>query len=175
VLARASRCPDCLVIGLDANAAGLAEASRRAAAKPSRGGRPNALFVVASAEAPPAELLTRAHLVTIAFPWGSLLRGALGHDEKVTAGVAGLLAETAAIEMLLSLEPRDGGPAPTLDDALREQARDAWGRAGVDIIEAAPLSAEALATASSTWARRLRAGRDRQAWRLLGVRRVVER
>jgi hypothetical protein len=42
--------PDTLVIGVDANAAGMAESSRRAAR---RGALPNALFAVAAAEHPP--------------------------------------------------------------------------------------------------------------------------
>jgi len=50
VLAAAAARPDTLVIGVDANAAGMAEASRRAAR---RGALPNALFVVAAAEHPP--------------------------------------------------------------------------------------------------------------------------
>ena len=50
VLAAAAAQPDTLVIGLDANAAGLAEASRRAAR---RLALPNALFAVAAAEHPP--------------------------------------------------------------------------------------------------------------------------
>jgi len=50
VLAAASSRPDTLVIGVDANAAGMAEASRRAAR---RGAVPNALFAVAAAEHPP--------------------------------------------------------------------------------------------------------------------------
>jgi 16S rRNA (adenine(1408)-N(1))-methyltransferase len=50
VLAAAAARPDMLVIGLDANAAGMAESSRRAAR---RGARPNALFAVAAAEHPP--------------------------------------------------------------------------------------------------------------------------
>jgi 16S rRNA (adenine(1408)-N(1))-methyltransferase len=49
VLARAARWPDTLAIGVDANAAGMAEASRRAAR---RGTLPNALFAVAAAEHP---------------------------------------------------------------------------------------------------------------------------
>ena len=174
MLARAARCPACLVIGLDANAAGMADASRRAAAKPSRGGRPNALFVAASAEAPPAELLNRADVLTITFPWGSLLRGALGHDDAVTAGVASLLAPTGSIEMLMSLEPRDRGPAATVDDDLLRQACAAWRRAGVDILDVAPASAADLITSASSWARRLATGRDRQSWCLRGVRRGVE-
>jgi 16S rRNA (adenine(1408)-N(1))-methyltransferase len=50
VLATAAQRLDTLVIGVDANAAGMAEASRRAA----RGDAlPNALFAVAAAEHPP--------------------------------------------------------------------------------------------------------------------------
>jgi 16S rRNA (adenine(1408)-N(1))-methyltransferase len=50
VLAAARARPDTLVIGVDANAAGMAEASRRAAR---RGALPNALFAVVAAEHPP--------------------------------------------------------------------------------------------------------------------------
>jgi len=53
VLAAAAAEPDRLVIGVDANAAAMASASRRAAAKASRGRLPNALFVVAPIEALP--------------------------------------------------------------------------------------------------------------------------
>jgi 16S rRNA (adenine(1408)-N(1))-methyltransferase len=50
VLAAAAARPDTLVIGVDANAAAMAEASRRAAR---RDALPNALFAVAAAEHPP--------------------------------------------------------------------------------------------------------------------------
>jgi 16S rRNA (adenine(1408)-N(1))-methyltransferase len=50
VLRAAAERPDTLVVGLDANAAAMAEASRRALR---RGGLPNALFAVAAAEHPP--------------------------------------------------------------------------------------------------------------------------
>ena len=50
VLAAAAARPDTLVIGLDADAAAMAEASRRAAR---RGAVSNALFAVAAAEHPP--------------------------------------------------------------------------------------------------------------------------
>jgi len=52
-LAAAAAQPERLVIGLDADAAAMATASRRAAAKAGRGGLPNALFVVAPIEALP--------------------------------------------------------------------------------------------------------------------------
>jgi len=50
VLAAATASPDTLVIGMDANAAAMADSSRRAAR---RRALPNALFVVAAAEHPP--------------------------------------------------------------------------------------------------------------------------
>jgi 16S rRNA (adenine(1408)-N(1))-methyltransferase len=50
VLTVAAKRPDALVIGVDANAAGMAEASHRAAR---RDALPNALFAVAAAEHPP--------------------------------------------------------------------------------------------------------------------------
>jgi 16S rRNA (adenine(1408)-N(1))-methyltransferase len=50
VLAAAAVRPDALVVGVDANAAAMAESSRRAAR---RGALPNALFAVAAAEHPP--------------------------------------------------------------------------------------------------------------------------
>ena len=49
VLAAAAARPDTLVVGVDANAAGMAAASRRALKRR----LPNAVFVVAAAEHPP--------------------------------------------------------------------------------------------------------------------------
>jgi len=95
VLARAASEPSTLVLGLDASPAGFVEASRRAARPARKGGLPNAAFVVAAAEDPPAELVGCSDALTIAFPWGSLLRGALALDDEAAAGIAMLLAPEA--------------------------------------------------------------------------------
>jgi len=50
VLAAAAACPETLVVGVDAVAAAMADASRRALR---RDPLPNAVFVVAAAEHPP--------------------------------------------------------------------------------------------------------------------------
>jgi 16S rRNA (adenine(1408)-N(1))-methyltransferase len=68
VLAAAAEHPERLVVGVDASAAAMAEPSRRAAANPRRGGRPNALFVVAGAESLPPELDGSADWLTAWFP-----------------------------------------------------------------------------------------------------------
>jgi 16S rRNA (adenine(1408)-N(1))-methyltransferase len=69
VLARATAEPRTQAIGIDANAASMIESSRRASKPARKGGRPNALFVVAAAEAAPPELACLADQLTIALPW----------------------------------------------------------------------------------------------------------
>jgi tRNA G46 methylase TrmB len=80
--------PQTLVIGIDTNAAGLADASQRAARKQEL---PNALFLIAdAAEALPC-LRGRVDEVRITLPWGSLLRGILDGEREFALAVAGAL------------------------------------------------------------------------------------
>jgi 16S rRNA (adenine(1408)-N(1))-methyltransferase len=170
VLAAARAQPERLVVGVDASAAAMAEASRRAAAKPARGGLPNALFVVAAAEALPAELDGVADLVTVSFPWGSLLRGLLEPDPRVLGGVAGLLAPGATLRLLVSTIERDrAGVEPVGEHSLRRLA-GAYDRWGLAVTSVAPATAADVAAAHSTWGKRLGAGRGRPAWRLEATR-----
>ena len=156
VLAAAAREPGALVLGFDANAASMAEASRRAARPARKGGLPNAGFVVAAAEAPPAELAGVAGLATVQFPWGSLLRGVVGRDGAVAAGLATLVAPDGALELLVAPIERDGldGIPSSSADLIAGAAR-AFGPHGF-VVEGAeqPTLAEIRAT-GSTWARRL--------------------
>jgi 16S rRNA (adenine(1408)-N(1))-methyltransferase len=99
---RARREPGALVIGIDASATAMAESSLRAARASRKGGLPNALFVVAAAERPPDELRATAAEVTVLFPWGSLLRGALALENGVDAAT-------------LTRCPRRNRPGPRLD------------------------------------------------------------
>ena len=110
--------PRTLVIGIDADAASMAETSRRAARPSAKGGHPNLLFVAAAAEAPPPELLGLADEIRILFPWGSLLRGVLGADERVARGIAGLARSGGRVSAIVSVTPRDGlGGIASLDPA----------------------------------------------------------
>jgi 16S rRNA (adenine(1408)-N(1))-methyltransferase len=142
------------VIGVDANAAAMADASRRAHR---RDALPNALFVVAAAERPPEALRGMAGMLTVNFPWGSLLRGLLGRDDAVLAGVARLLAPGAEGSVLLSVVARDGmPPVPPAGELAAGYARH-----GLDLFEARPARPEEVAASNSSWAKRLRAGRER--------------
>lgn len=88
------------------------------------------------------------------FPWGSLLRGVLGRDDAVLAGIATLLGPGATGAVLLSVVPRDGVPAPPPPQELRA----AYARHGLDLVEARPATPDEVAAAGTSWAKRLHAG-----------------
>jgi len=172
VLATAAARPDLLVIGVDADSAALAEASRRAARPARRGGLPNAQFVAAAAEALPAELDGLASALTLHFPWGSLLRGLLGAEPQLLAGIARVTRPGAAVTLLLSVTARDhiAGTDAFDGDAVADLARQyaAW---GLMLTEGRPATPADVAASHSTWAKRLGAGERRPAW-LLCLRRI---
>ena len=164
VLDAAARVPAALVLGLDASAAAMAEASRRAAGPARKGGRPNARFIVAAAEAPPPPLARVADLVTVQFPWGSLLRGCVGLDAAVAAGIAGLVAPGGTLELLLAPSPRDGlEGVPTDAPAIAAAAVRAYEPLGFDLAVGRAATAAEIETSGSTWVKRLAAGRPRGA------------
>jgi 16S rRNA (adenine(1408)-N(1))-methyltransferase len=156
VIAGAAADSRTLVLGLDANAAGMAEVSRRAA-KPSRkGGKPNAAFVLAAAEAPPAELAGVASRVTVQLPWGSLLRGCLGADPAVAAGVAGLVAPAGSLDLLLAPSAKDRlDELPTGTAGVIDAAARAFAEFGLVLVEGRLATLDEIRASGSTWARRL--------------------
>jgi 16S rRNA (adenine(1408)-N(1))-methyltransferase len=158
--------PARLAIGIDANASGMGPAARRAARPKTL--RPNALFVVASAESLPHELAGVADRVTVQFPWGSLLRGVIAGDGNVLDNLAMIAAPGAALTVLWSVVDRDRGRVGSVPPRPSEER---FGAAGFDVCEARPATAADVAAAGSTWAKRLRAGVDRPASLLRAVRR----
>jgi 16S rRNA (adenine(1408)-N(1))-methyltransferase len=146
----------------------MAESSLRAARPIRKGGLPNALFLVAAAEQLPAELAAVADEVDVLFPWGSLLRGALALPDAAaaTAGIASVVRPGGQIRVVFSIDPRDGlgiAPATTADGPLLASR---WAAHGLAVTAFAPATTEEIRATGSSWARRLRAGSDRQAWRL---------
>jgi 16S rRNA (adenine(1408)-N(1))-methyltransferase len=172
VLAAAAERPDRLVVGVDASVPAMAEASRRAAAKPRRGGRPNALFVAAAAEALPADLEGLADLVTVHFPWGSLLRGLLGGGPAVLGGIARVMRPGARLDLLLSVTGRDhGAGAGALDGEAIAAFAPVYARHALELDRVRPASADEVAATRSTWGKRLRAGgTTRPAWLVRALR-----
>jgi len=167
VLATAAACPDTLVIGVDANAAGMAEASRRAARPARRGGLPNACFVVAAAGVLPAELNGVADRLTIHFPWGSLLHGLLTAEPSILGGIARVTRPAAPVDVLLSVVDRDRlAGCASLDQRTVLALAARWAEQDLLLANARPANADDLEASHSSWAKRLRAGENRAAWSL---------
>lgn len=165
MLAAAGAEPERLAIGVDANAAAMAAASRRAGAKAARGGLPNALFVVAAVEAMPSELDGVADLVTAYFPWGSLLRGLLNADPAIMAGMTRVMRPGATLSMLLSSVARDRGVGvEPIERASLEALARSYTDWGLAITEVRLATAADVAAAHSSWGKRLAAGMQRSSW-----------
>lgn len=85
-LARAH--PDWLCVAVDACAAAMRRLSSRAARRMARGGAPNALFLVASAESLPDAREAMADEITVQYPWGGLLRAVIEPDPAILRQIA---------------------------------------------------------------------------------------
>ena len=169
VLARAQAESGTLVIGIDANASAMSEASRRAGRGRNRR-LANALFLVAAAEALPGPLAGAAQLVTVTLPWGSLLRGVLGLDPWVLRGIASTVAPGGSVEVLATVVPSDHVDGIEVLDREAEVAiAAAWLPVGFELVSMAPAPGEAVLATRSSWARRLG---DRPVW-LLEFRRCL--
>jgi 16S rRNA (adenine(1408)-N(1))-methyltransferase len=163
VLALAAADPHALALGIDSNAAAMAESSRRATRGRTR--LHNAVFLVEAVELLPGPLVGVADLVTITMPWGSLLRGVLGRDVGVLAGVASIVRPGGSVEVLASVRPSDGiDGLAMLDEAAWPAISGAWRQFGFGLVERRPATRADLTASRSTWARRLG---DRPIWRLV--------
>ncbi|MFL5675271.1 MAG: hypothetical protein ACJ779_09710 [Chloroflexota bacterium] len=162
--------PDTLVLAIDADARSMADASRRAARKASRGGLANLLFLAEGVERLPTAFDGLADVVTVLFPWGSLLRGALALDPDVSASIARLVAPGGTLELVVSVVERDrsaiGGAGAFGADDLEVTSRT-FMTVGLDVLEVCRLSSADIRATGSTWARRLHVDPDRPVWRVV--------
>jgi hypothetical protein len=152
------------VLAIDASHEAMRDASRRAARRAGKGGLPNARFIASGVEQLPAELAGLASLVTVHFPWGSLLRAAIGEDTAGVAGIARLVAPGGRLRLMVSAAERDANGRGVVDLDPGAVA-GAYRELGMELCACRPASAEDLAGAHSTWGRRLlSSGRERRTW-----------
>jgi 16S rRNA (adenine(1408)-N(1))-methyltransferase len=166
--------PDAVFVALDPDAGALSEYSLKAARKPARGGVPNAAFVVASVEDPPAELDSAADEVRVNYPWSALLRGLLRPESAVLAGLAYLGKPDAAFTLILTYDAsHDHGAGldagtPSLDQTNLETLKAPYAAAGLHVGSIRRLSREEALAIPSTWGRRLLHGRPRAVFEVTG-------
>jgi 16S rRNA (adenine(1408)-N(1))-methyltransferase len=146
----------------------MSDASRRAAAKPSRGGVENAMFVCAAAKALPGRLAGAADEISINYPWGSLLRAVALPEADVLAGIAKLGKPGAKVTAVINVQPlRDAAQAERLglaDVALLRGAaalREGYARAGLDVVCVREITDDVLPPTS--WGRHLAISK-REVW-----------
>jgi len=124
----------------------------------------NARFVVAAAECLPAELAGQVDELTVIFPWGSLLRGLVEPDGTILDGLARVLRPAATVEALMSLTDRDG--LTPIGAGTGADLADVYLRHGLRITAWRRATADEIARADSSWAKRLDAARRREVWLL---------
>jgi hypothetical protein len=144
----------------------MADSSRRAATSPRRGTLANALFVAASAEQPPDELIGTAAELTITFPWGSLLAGALATDPVAAAGIASLIARGGCARILVSVVDDDRLAIPPLNGGDEAALAERWACHGLRVSAFGLATPAQVRASGSSWARRLAAGLRRPVWRM---------
>jgi 16S rRNA (adenine(1408)-N(1))-methyltransferase len=157
----AARNPERLVIGVDANAEGLRESSRRIAAKPARGGLPNAWLARLALADAPGTLAGLADGLTVLLPWGSLLRAAAGRDERALRALRALCKPGAELRVLFGYGPEIdsstirelGLPALDQPEALLALER-AYRSSGFNVA-ARVADGDAVRSLPTTWAKRL--------------------
>jgi len=171
----ASRNPDWLVIGVDANFDALRETSRRFAAKPARGGLPNALLGRLALADAPGELVGLADSLTVLLPWGSLLRAAAVPDRDVLRAVRGLCKPGAKLRVLFGYGPRTDGAAirefglRRLDDPTTFRALEHEYRGAGFAVRARAVDTDEVRELPTTWAKRLAySGHERRFVELSG-------
>lgn len=165
VLRRARQNPDELVIGIDAAVAAMTDSSRKAAGSPRRSGLINALFLAAAAEELPGPLVGRVDLMTVALPWGSLLRDLLAADRELLSRITACLRDDGELELLLSATERDAAAHASLaDDRDAARLASAYESAGLHIVECRPADESDVRRLSSGWGRRLGIPVKRSAW-----------
>jgi 16S rRNA (adenine(1408)-N(1))-methyltransferase len=97
--------------------------------------------------------------VTVHFPWGSLLRGALAEDESVFAAICRLPRRGGVLTLMLSVTVRDGRAPLDEDDVAR--IRRAYRSGGLVLVEHRAVAGADVDIARSSWGRRLDVGGTR--------------
>lgn len=106
--------------------------------------------------------------MTVHFPWGSLLRGALAEDERVFAAICRLPRPGGVLTVMLSVTARDGR-AP-LDEADVARIRRAYRSCGLVLAAHRAVTRADVDAARSSWGKRLDVGGTRPGLLLRFVR-----
>ncbi len=101
----AQKNPDKFYIGIDPAQEPLRKISEKIYRNEKHGGVKNAMFIKASVENLPDELLDVADEVHVHFPWGSLLGAMLSGEAKALGQLRKICKEGSLLELITSIDP----------------------------------------------------------------------
>ena len=125
---------------------------------------PNALFIIASAQALPQELNGLISHVTINFPWGSLLESLLSSEDSLVIRLLSVTRPFASIDIHLNAEALLTA-GWTLESGA-DQIERIVNANGWRTKSRSWMDAHLLRSFATTWAKRLAFGRDPRAIQL---------
>jgi 16S rRNA (adenine(1408)-N(1))-methyltransferase len=125
---------------------------------------PNALFVIASAQALPLELNGLASQININFPWGSLLESLLNNDASLIHGLLLITRPYAKLDIHLNGEALS--TAGWMLEAGADQIETNLNASGWMTKSHVWMNSHTLRSTPTTWSKRLAFGRDPRAVRL---------
>ena len=125
---------------------------------------PNAMFVIASAQALPFELNGLASQITINFPWGSLLESLLNNDASLIDGLLSITRLCVELDLYLNGEALKTA-GWTLETGA-DQIENNLNASGWKTKSRSWMNAPVLRSIPTTWAKRLAFGRDPRAIRV---------
>jgi 16S rRNA (adenine(1408)-N(1))-methyltransferase len=155
---------------MDATCEHLADYSARIGKKPSRGGLPNALYVLANAESLLPELAARASDITINFPWSSLLAELVLGEPQLLASITRIARPGASLNIIINLAafappvPLElrAIPVPTVE-YISTVLKPHYAACGINIQHVEIMGKQEMLRIGSDWAQRLAYGRAPQA------------
>ncbi|HYJ69704.1 MAG TPA: hypothetical protein VEX15_18780 [Nocardioidaceae bacterium] len=128
---------------------------------------PNLLFALARAQEPPPALCGRADDIRVTLPWGDLLEGVALADPDVLGGLAALARPGARLRIVVNGEPWSTNAPKRMrrlpqlkPEYVRSELVDRYADHGIAIKDARRLTASEVDELHSTWAKKLRSGRD---------------
>ena len=124
----------------------------------------NLLFVIASAQELPQELMGLVSHLTINFPWGSLLESLLSGDPRLIRGLKSVSRARASLDLRLNAGAL--AEAGKTLEAGTDRIYFNLLQAGWQLEHPVVMDASALKRFPSTWAKRLAFGRDPRAMML---------
>ena len=125
---------------------------------------PNALFVIASAQALPFELNGLASQININFPWGSLLASLLNNEASLMDRLLSITRPCASLNIYLNGEALKS--AGWMLEAGSDQIETNLNTIGWLTKSRSCLNPQELRSIPTAWAKRLAFGRDPRAIRL---------